>query len=297
MMRALVVGASGFVGGYLRRILTERGHQVWGTYHSSLFPGLVPLDIADREATLTLVADLGPDVIFHPAAVPDVDWCETFPAESYRVNVVGLGNVLEAARRQGARLIYFSTEYVFDGRAGPYAETDPPNPLSIYGRQKLAGEEMVLAQGGGDLIVRTTVVYGWERRGKNFVERLITELASGRPVKVPQDQVSSPTYVVDLAGAACELAERECSGLYHVAGSGRAGRHSFALAAADVFRLDKGLILPVPSTELGQKAPRPLSAGLSVDKLRRVLGWAPAGFHAGLARMERERSLWQAERT
>lgn len=292
MMRALVVGASGFVGWYLRLVLAGRGHEVWGTFHSDPLPGLLPLDILDAEASAALVTGLRPDAIFVPAAIPNVDWCEAHPAESFQVNVLGLCHLLEAGKGHRSRLVFFSTEYVFDGTRGPYSEGDRPNPISVYGRQKLAGEEMVLGQAPENLVVRTTVVYGWERRARNFSQRLLAELQAGRRVKVPSDQVSSPTYVPDLAEAACELAEKGCTGLYHVAGSQRVSRCVLARAVADVFGLDGDLLVPTPSALLGQTAPRPLSAGLEVEKLRRELGWAPDGFGEGLARMKRERATW-----
>ncbi len=297
MMRALVVGASGFVGEYLHVRLTGRGHQVWGTFHSSPRPGLVALDVLDRKRTAALVRSLRPDVVFHPAAVANVDWCERFPEASFLVNVTGLGHVVEAAVSAEARVVLFSTEYVFDGADGPYSEEDVPRPLSAYGRQKRAGEALVLDRVPGGLVVRTTVVYGWERRGKNFVERLLAELSAGRAVRVPVDQVSSPTYVVDLVDAACDLAEQGCAGIYHVAGAERADRRTFALAVANAFGLDGRLVVGVPTAELGQKAPRPLEGGLDVEKIRQRLGWAPAGFREGLARMKREKELWQGRWT
>lgn len=297
MTRALVIGASGLVGGYLLVVLAERGHRVWGTFRSSRAPHLVPLDVLDREGVTSVVRRLRPDVVFHPAAIADVEWCERHPDESFRVNVTGLGHVIDAAVSAEARVVYFSTEYVFDGSAGPYSEEDAPHPLSVYGRHKLAGEAMVLERVPGGLALRTTVVYGWERRGKNFVQRLMAELGAGRQVRVPVDQVSSPTYVVDLVEAACELAERGCAGVYHVAGTQRADRHTFALAVAETFGLDRRLIVGVPTADFGQKAPRPLRAGLDVARLRRRLGWAPSGYGEGLARMKRERALWTARWT
>lgn len=290
VLRALVVGASGFVGSYLRAALARRGHEVWGTYHANPAPGLVPLDISDGRAVGALVARLGPEVVFIPAAVPNVDWCETHPVESFRVNVAGLANLLRAGRVCRARPVFFSTEYVFDGTAGPYSETDRPAPLSVYGRQKLAGERMVLAGPPGGLVLRTTVVYGWEARPRNFGQRLLSELREGRRVRVPEDQISSPTYVVDLAEAACRLAERGSSGLYHVAGCQRASRLEFARALAETFGLDGSLLVPVSTAELGQRAARPLKAGLRVDKVGCELGWVPAGFRDGLARMREERA-------
>jgi dTDP-4-dehydrorhamnose reductase len=294
-MKALVVGASGLVGEHLCQVLCERGHQVWGTYHRNYRPGLLPLDILDREAPRELVARVRPDVVLHPAAMPDVERCEAFPSESYQVNVTGLAHVVEAANIAGARLVHFSSEYVFDGLAGPYSEEDTPNPLNVYGRQKLVSEELARSRAPGALIIRTTVVYGWERRVRNFAGRLITELRAGRPVKAPLDQISSPTYVVDLAESVCELAARGAGGLYHVAGAERVNRYVFARVVAEIFELDADLIVPILTAELGRKTPRPLAAGLDVRKLTRELGRAPAGLRDGLARMKKEKMRWMAD--
>lgn len=291
-MRALVTGASGLVGGRLCEMLDALGHRVWGTTHSQKRLDLLPLDIRDRGAVERLVPALRPEVIFHAAAEPNVEWCEAHPVDGAAVNVAGLANLLTAASRVGSKVVFFSSEYVFDGRDGPYSELAPPRPISVYGRQKVAGERLMGRFQPGGLILRTTVVFGWERAGKNFVARLLGELGAGREMRVPNDQISSPTYVDDLVRAACELAERDAHGLYHVAGTERADRYALAVAAAREFGLDSDRVVGVPTAELGQLARRPLRGGLDVERLRQTLGWAPDGFRAALRRMREERPTW-----
>jgi dTDP-4-dehydrorhamnose reductase len=273
MTRYAVIGASGQVGGYLYRAVLDSGAGVAGTYGSHPAEGLRALDIRDGGAVEALLAEERPSAVFLPASLTNVDYCEAHPAEGYEVNVAGVRNVVAAANAVGARLVYFSSDYVFDGRSGPYAEDAPANPLCEYGRQKLAAEHYVALHARSYLIIRTTVVYGWERQGKNFVQRLVASLSAGRTVAVPADQVGSPTYAPDLAAAALALARSDARGVAHVVGSERASRYEFACEAAGVFGLDPGLIRPVSTAELGQAAPRPLNAGMTVGReVERITG-------------------------
>jgi len=185
--------------------------------------------------------------------------------------------------------VYFSSDYVFDGTAGPYSEDDPPSPTSAYGRTKLAGEEVVREIAADHLIVRTTGVYGWEQQGKNFVMRLIRELGDGRTLKVPTDQIGSPTYASNLVQAVRELLQHRKVGTYNIAGCQLVDRYHFALAVARVFGLRADLLTPVSTAELGQDAPRPLQAGLKVDKAKREITTPLLGYEAGLEAMKKAR--------
>jgi dTDP-4-dehydrorhamnose reductase len=262
-VRALVIGASGLVGGALMRALGE--HAV-GTYRSRPRPGLRPLEAADAEAVGTMMSAMRPEIVFFPAAEPNVDWCEGHPDDSYAANVVPALTALAAARDIASRFLFFSSDYVFDGTSGPYDEESNPAPLCVYGRQKLLVEERVLAAGG--TVVRTTTVYGAESPpGKNFVLRVISRLRAHEVVRVPADQYSTPTWVEELAYGAVTVAAR--AGIWHVAGPEQLARDRFAALIARIFALDESLIQPVATAELGQIASRPLRAGLRTDKLRR----------------------------
>lgn len=221
---------------------------------------------------MDLVGRTQPGEILLAAACTNVDQCELSPGISRPVNVAGTGHVAEAAAVCGARLTYFSTDYVFDGRAGPYREEDSPHPVSEYGRQKLEAEGIVARLlPERHLIVRTTVVFGWERRPRNFVVRLIESNRAGRRMKVPNDQFGSPTYAPNLAAAVEELNELGATGLFNVTGTTIIDRFSFALLAADVFGLAPRLIEPVTTGQLNQAALRPLRAGLTVQRAEGVL--------------------------
>jgi dTDP-4-dehydrorhamnose reductase len=284
-MRALVIGASGQVGAALVAWIEGRSHSVVGTHSRVAQPGTRPLDLTDAAATASLVEESGADWVFCSGGLTYVDYCEDHPDEAFGVNRDAVAHAARVAAKRGAGFVYYSTEYVFDGQAGPYAEDDPARPLSVYGESKLAGERAALEENPRTIVIRTTVVYGPEPQGKNFVYQLLRRLRAGERMRVPVDQVSSPTYNVDVAAASVQLAERGLSGIFNVAGTGVLGRHAFAQIACDVFGLDASLIDPVSTADLHQRARRPLSAGLRSDRIRATLGYVPRGPRDGLLAM------------
>jgi dTDP-4-dehydrorhamnose reductase len=290
-MRALVVGGSGQIGGSLLRTLASRGHEAVGTYLSVPQEGLVPLDASRRDEAAGLLRATRPEVVFYPAGFTWVDGCERDPARARDANLDQPLNLARASAEVGARFVYFSTDYVFDGVAGPYDESSPTNPLSAYGRAKLDAER-ALAEELGDraLTVRTSWVFGPERQGKNFVYQLVKALGQGKALECPSDQISSPSYGPDVARAVVGLVEGGASGLIHVAGPEVMGRVEFARAIAGAFGLEPSLIVAKTTEELGQGAPRPLNGGLLTPRLdairpgaMRRLGEALADFRARLS--------------
>ena len=237
-----------------------------GTYRTFALEALHQLDVRDAQQVQALIHQLHPDVIYVPAALGNADWCETHPQESYAINVQGVANVARAAQKIGAKLVYFSSDYVFDGQSGPYNEDDLANPICEYGRQKVLAEHHLALHHPDALIIRTTVVYGWEQQGKNFVQRLRDVLGRSERLRVPVDQIGSPTYAPDLAAATIDLVQKNARGVFHIVGPELANRYDFACEAARVFGLDESLIDAVTTEELGQIAPRPLCAGMHVDK-------------------------------
>ena len=271
-LRAVIVGGSGQIGGWLLRTLADRGHQAIGTYATVAYPGLVHLDAADLAASAAWVRDQKPDVVFYPAGFTWVDGCERDPAKARNANLEQPLNLARAAADSGAKFVYFSTDYVFDGLAGPYTEESPANPLSAYGQSKYEAE-LALADALGDrqLTARTAWVYGPERQGKNFSYQLAKALSAGKTLECPTDQVSNPSYGPDVAGAVVALVEAGRSGLYHVAGPEVMDRVRFARALARGFGLDPSLIVGQTTAERGQGAPRPLSGGLLSPKLESLM--------------------------
>jgi dTDP-4-dehydrorhamnose reductase len=207
---------------------------------------------------------------------------------SYEANVTGVKHVVEAASACLAKVVFFSTDYIFDGRAGPYGEADAANPISQYGWHKTLAEHYIGMHTPDYLIVRTTGVYGWESQGKNFIYRLLKTLPQGQVIRVPLDQVANPTYAPNLVAATIELVQAGARGVFNLVGCERVSRYEFALEAARVFDLDPQLIQPVLTAELNQPAARPLSAGLKVSKAQAVLRTPLLDYCAGLQTMRTE---------
>jgi dTDP-4-dehydrorhamnose reductase len=274
-LRAVVIGGSGQIGGWLLRVLKERGHRAVGTYATVPFPELTRVDAACRDAAAEWLKEQAPDVVFYPAGFTWVDGCERDPARAYAANLEEPMNLARAAAGSGARFVYFSTDYVFDGTGGPYSEESLTNPLSVYGRAKLDAERALASElGAGQLTIRTSWVYGPERQGKNFAYQLVRTLRAGQPLVCPSDQISSPSYGPDVARAAVSLAEERQSGLIHVVGPEVIDRVRFAQQIAGGLGLDPTRIEGRPTAALGQGAPRPLRGGLLTTRLN--------AWHSGL---------------
>src|SRR2546423_9672120 len=205
-MKALVIGASGLVGGALVRVLERSGVEVVAAVRSRPLPGALALDVSDASAVERAFATTRPDVAFLVVNVPGgVDRCEDHPDEAYDVNVAGTRHVAAAAAQHGATVVHYSTDYVFDGKSGPYAEADTPSPVSVYGRTKLEAEQAVQALAPRHLIVRTTAVYGWDRASRNFAMQVWERLGAGQSMQAPDDQLCNPTLAEFLAEASLRL--------------------------------------------------------------------------------------------
>ncbi len=278
--RVLIIGANGLVGQKLTDIFSnDRRFDLLisarqsEAYNKAASFGYVQLDAANLAAVKELVWNFSPEVIINAAAYTDVDGCEREKELSWKANVTAVENLITASRLVGARVVHISTDYVFDGKAGPYDETATPNPLSYYGKEKLASENAVRASGENWAIVRTMVVYGVAPKvKKNFAIWLAQELKRGNKVNIVCDQFGNATLADDLARGIYELVRQNKRGLYHIAGSDILSRFEFAQKLADEFGFDKSLIHPIKTAELNQLAVRPLQSGLITLKAQAELG-------------------------
>ncbi|HEY5329430.1 MAG TPA: sugar nucleotide-binding protein [Acidobacteriaceae bacterium] len=266
------MGATGQVGLQMLKVLESRGRGVLPTARAAR-DGWLQLDLGELEAEAPAAAMLDGhalDAVLCVGALTHVDGCEAQPDVAFRVNAHGPAVLAAYARRRGLPFVYFSTDYVFDGlreNPGPYGEDASPNPLSVYGRSKLMGERGVLDAHPDALVIRTTVVYGQDDRHKNYLYSLMRNLANGTAMRVPQDQISTPTYNRDLAQTTLRLVAAGARGVFHVAGPELMDRLEFAQRVAETFGLDTSLLQGVSTAELGQAAPRPLWSGLATNKL------------------------------
>jgi len=244
-MRILITGANGQLGHELQRVL--RGHTV-------IRAVLPEFDLLKTEVEKQVLA-ARPDTVFHLAAYTDVDGAEREPDKAMAVNAEGTELVARAVDKASARLIYLSTDYVFDGRkTSPYVETDEPNPLNAYGRSKLEGERRALACCPNTLIVRSAWLYG--AYGKNFVNTIMRLASEKQALRVVADQRGSPTYAGDLAMALVRVLDMDLRGVVHAAGAGDCARNEFACAIVSLMR-GTVPVYPLTSAEAGRAAPRP----------------------------------------
>jgi len=287
-MKSLIIGASGLVGGYLYKRFSALEEAV-GTAFPEKQRDFLFLDIRDASALRKLFLEYKPQIVLCPAAISNVEFCQEHPDESRSVNIEGLSNVIKESKRSNSRLVFFSSEYVFDGRNGPYLEDELPNPINEYGKEKLEIENLIQRELSNYIIVRTTVIYGWEKEGKNFIMHMLKNLRQAIPMKVPVDQFSSPTYAGDLADAVGELVSAGHKGIFNIVGSQVINRFEFAKIACDVFGLNPGLLIPVKTSQLNQKAARPLNAGLKIEKVSGLIKTALHPPLQGLIMMKEEK--------
>ncbi|PJJ71213.1 dTDP-4-dehydrorhamnose reductase [Diaminobutyricimonas aerilata] len=259
-MRYLVVGAGGMLGTDLQQVLA--GREVVALTRSEL-------DVTDASATAEAVREA--DVVFNAAAYTKVDDAESNEEAAYAVNATGAANLASAAAAAGARLVQVSTDYVFDGGANePYAEDEPLNPVSAYGRTKAEGERAVLAaHPTGGYIVRTAWLYG--QHGPNFAATMLRLAADRDTVSVVTDQVGQPTWTLDLAKQLVALVDSDApAGVYHGTNSGRASWFDFAREVFRLAGLDPDRVRPTDSTAFVRPAPRPAFSVLGHDAWSRV---------------------------
>lgn len=274
----LVVGANGMLGRDLIELLGDRGKGV----------DIDDIDITSPESVLKIIGLLKPDVVINCAAYTDVDGCETNIETAMAVNGEGVAYLAMACRDSGALLVQVSTDYVFDGGKGtPYVEDDAPCPLSVYGESKLAGE-MNAAFSPEHLIVRTQWLYG--HHGKNFVETMLRLGAEKEELTVVDDQIGSPTWTVDLAGAIVALIENGCRGIYHAADSEYCSWNGFAKAIFEEAGL-KVTVKPMTTTELNRPARRPLYSTLECTKLAADTGFYPQSWRSALQKYLKLRNI------
>ncbi|MEX1138419.1 MAG: dTDP-4-dehydrorhamnose reductase [Bacteroidota bacterium] len=296
MKRILVCGSNGLLGQRIALMLGGRTeYEVLNTSHHRSFVfddrlfDYTQLDLTRKSDVKSLISSFQPDVILNAAGATNVDWCETHREEAWNANVRGVEHLIEGARKVGARIVHVSTDYVFDGKSGNYAEEDKPNPINYYGKTKLAGENAVRVSEIEHAIVRTVVVYGHGLQVKrNFALWVIDSLKGGTAIRCVDDQVSTPTYVSDLALGIIRIAEWEKSGLFHIGGSERISRYDFAIRIAEQFGLDASLIKRIGSSELKQQAARPVDTTFVILKAEIELSLKPSNITQGLTLLKQE---------
>lgn len=296
-MRILVTGANGLVGRRLCALLAGRGHDVIGLGRGPLRATLGPrtqyvaVELTDASALTQALETARPQTVIHCAAMTDVDGCEKQPSTAWAANVDAVATLARAARTLEYHLVHVSTDYVFDGNAGPYDVDAIPHPRGAYAISKHAGEEAVrvLCPASRWTIARTAVVYGWPSAGKNnFGSWLIESLKNNKPVKLFVDQFVSPSHAGNVAEMLAELGERQLPGIWHTSGADIVDRVTFGKKLCAAVGFNASLIEPSRMADVNLPSPRPAKSGLIVTKTAQLLEAKPMTLDASLLRLHSE---------
>lgn len=299
-MRLLIIGGSGLLG-YKTATLAANKHETYATYNYRQveIKGVtrLKLDKSDRTAVRELFEKVKPEAVIDTAALHNVDYCETHEDEARRVNVEATRNVAEACRKFGAKMIFLSTDYVFDGEKDCYDEDDETNPINVYGKTKLEAENVVISAGIPYVIARPAVIYGWNpgevaglksSSGKpmNFVIWALLKLKNGEQIRAVTDQYSQPTLADNLAEVLLAMTSSNLQGTFHAAGKSCVNRFDFTVKIVETFGFSRDLVTPAKSDEFKQVARRPRRCCLNVERAEEAFGVNLLSVEEGLGLMK-----------
>ncbi len=282
LKKILILGATGKVGEAICNSLKSRtNHQILilsANYEKSFLPNvdIMNIDITNKKLLKKVLFDFEPHIIINAAAYTNVDGCEDHKQEAMTLNADLPEILAKSSKSFSSKLIHFSTDYIFDGKEGPYSEDDVPNPISFYGKSKLAGENLIRSHTDNFLILRTNIVYGPSNYGKgDFIRWIISNLEQNNPINIITGQSGNPTFSSDIAECVLRFIEKDSRGVYNVAGSDLLNRYEIASKIANLLEYDTSLIKPISPEELVQKAKRPEKGGLTNIKTLREIDFAP----------------------
>ena len=274
-MRILITGAFGQLGHALQSVLSKKSNYELICTGRKIKKGQegIPLDIRNQVALKEIINTTAPDILINLAAMTNVDACELNPKLAGEINVAGLQHICDSFK---GKIIHLSTDYVFDGTSGPYKEDDPLNPISIYGKTKLASEHILLEKDIKNLVIRGNVLYDYSpHTSASFLNWVVSSLKGNQEIKVVEDQFNNPTWTRSMSDIIELSIENDLEGIIHWGDSVHISRFEFAKLIAKKFSLNESLIKPVLTSELNQPARRPLQSGLSTEKLVNMLDIIP----------------------
>lgn len=296
-MKVLITGSNGLLGQHLIPVFLEDGrYQVIATGRG---PNRLPMqagytyeatNLRDATSVQHLLEKHKPDILIHAAAMTQVDDCERNKDLCWDTNVAATRYLLHAAEKQNTFFVFLSTDFVFDGLQGPYAEEDAVNPISYYGSSKVAAESMVRNSKLQWAIVRTVLVYGVaaDPKRSNIITWVKNNLEQGKKLKVVDDQWRTPTLVQDLAIGCKLVADKKAAGIFHISGKETLTPYQMAIQTAGYFKLNTQLLEKVDAKSFTQPAKRPAKTGFVIDKAVKELGFAPHSFEEGLEIVAKE---------
>ncbi|MCJ7508717.1 MAG: dTDP-4-dehydrorhamnose reductase [candidate division Zixibacteria bacterium] len=275
MKKVLITGANGLLGQKIVGILSPAykilACDLGPEFFLSSKTSYNPLDIREKDKLMVLVKSFKSNWIINCASYTNVDGCEKNQTLAWSVNVDGVKNIVEVCQKLKINLIHFSTDYVFDGKNGPYGEEDKTAPIDFYGKTKLESERIIEHSHINFTIIRTNVLYGCGEKVKsNFFLWVLENLRKNKKIKVVEDQYNNPTLAFNLAQIVKEIVDKDIFGLYHIGGRDWLSRFEFAQKIALSFGFDRDKIEPIQTSNLKQIAPRPLKGGLKIDKAKKV---------------------------
>ena len=262
----------------LNRLITKSGYKY------------IDLDITKNDEVKKVFENETPDAVINCAAMTNVDYCEENQDSCWEINVNAVENLAKSCEVLKSHLLHLSTDFVFDGKSGPYTENDKPNPLHFYAKSKLKSEEIVKKIMTNWTIARTIIIYGItdNMSRSNIVLWAKSEIGKGNTINVVNDQYRSPTLAEDLAKGCISIIDKSAYGLYHLSGPKTYSILNLVYQVADFYNLDKSLILPVTSASLKQSATRPLSTGFDITKAKKDLDFNPVDFLEGIKIMDQQ---------
>jgi len=284
-MKYLILGANGLIGQQFVRLCEEKGIDYVGTRYSREAGGFIAFNQLEFERIPDLFNQIAPDVVINAIGLAGgVNFCEENPETGRKYHVEATKVMADWCRQKGAVFIYLSTDYVFDGKNPPYKEDDKTNPLNLYGKLKLEGEQYIQANLERYVIARTTNVFGWdpETQTPNFLMHMIDTLKEKDYIKVPGFLYGNPTYAGDLAAGIMELIENNHYGLYHIVGPGYINRYDWALTFCDMAGLDKEKIIEVKEPPANMVPQRLLLSHLDTKRVSKVIKTKLHGVDEGL---------------
>ena len=298
-MKILITGANGLLGHKVIEELEERKIEYIATARgearipSQFQKNYKSLDVANKEEVINFFNANKIDTVIHCAAKTNVDACETEPEDTWNLNVVAVGNLVEACIKHHVHLVHLSTDFIFDGTKGMLTEDEKPNPLSIYGKSKLAAEELIRTSRVSFSILRTILVFGMAEglQRSNIVLWAKESLSNNKQINVVTDQFRTPTFAEDLANACIEAALRKAQGIYNISGPDYFSIYELVEQIAESFQLDMNLVMKSKSSDFVTAAPRPPKTGFIIDKARKELNYNPRTFKESIDYMKQKYAL------
>ena len=294
LQKTLIIGGSGLVGRILIKKIKDIA-KVYATYNTTIInlegAKFYQLDVRDANRVNNLVKEIQPEIVINAAAKRNTRYCEKNPDEAYKVNVDGTRNIVKACKTINAKMVFISSDQVFDGTKGKYREEDKVNPLNTYGKQKAMAEKIIKNNLDNWLIIRASYIYGWFTGGDNFVTWVIEKLESGREIQISYDQFVTPIHVENFVDILIKLLENDKKGIYHVGEGECLSKYEFVKRIKETFRFDEAMVKPISSDALNENMVRPKNNCLDLSKIKNELNFSKYSIKNSLEIMKEESNM------